>query len=227
MLTPFPRPDGNLAEDWTFVVFLICLSLLAWQQISEPGQLRRHLHNAFNIRLMRQEMREESQRRRTRFVYQLNFLLLSGLILYFAITGFTDARFPVGGILLYLLLVGTIALLYAVRYIQINAVMTLLNGDFTLSEYRYSLFLLIRIGGNLLLPITLLAAYLSFETSGILVITGLSVLLLLLVYRWFRGLINALRVGLSAYYIFFYICTLEILPLLLGAKALGVVEWVN
>jgi len=80
-----PRPDLLLAEDWTFIVFLSCFSLMAWSRLYEPGQLRRMMNSAFNIRLMRQEMREETQHRVTRLVYFSIFCMMGGMVLYYGI----------------------------------------------------------------------------------------------------------------------------------------------
>jgi hypothetical protein len=42
---------------------------------------------------------------------------------------------------------------------------------------------------------------------------------IMIFYRMLRGFVNAAGSGVPVFYIFFYICTLEILPLAVGMKA--------
>lgn len=221
MPVPFPRPESHLADDWTFLVLLFSLILLAWVQVSEPGQFRKLALNAFNIRLMRQDMREEVQHKRSRAAFMIHAVLSAGLLVYFALISFADDRLPIKGPLLFALVSAAIAVAGLLRNLQITLTMHLVDGDYSLSEYRHSTFLLWRLCGLLMLPILMLAAYLDLEKASFAIACGLGLIACLFLYRWARGVIHALRAGVPPSYIFFYICTLEILPLLAGAKAIG------
>lgn len=217
-----PRPDLLLAEDWTFIVFLSCFSLMAWSRLYEPGQLRRMMNSAFNIRLMRQEMREEAQHRVTRLVYFSIFCMMGGMVLYYGIA-LSGVHLPpdAPGLVVYIILTGSLALLYLGKAIMIRLVSLIAGGDFSLSEYLYSMNHLNQVAGLALIPFMLLTCYYTpdlarWTFAGAIVIFGA-----LLVYRWLRGTIHALRAGVPSFYIFFYLCTLEILPLAVAAKAIA------
>jgi len=219
---PFPRPDTFLADDWTFLVFLLCLILVAWSRNSDPGNISRLWHNAFNIRLMRQDMREETQHRRSKLAHFINFCLILGLLVYYTGSEKIAQHYPhLHGVLLYSILVLGIAVLYQFKGLVIQYITHLASNDFTLSEYRYSLFLLNRIAGLILIPSALLASYSDPDHARWYVLSGFGLFGIVLLYRWFRGVQNAFRSNIPSFYIFFYICTLEFLPLAAAAKAIS------
>jgi len=74
--------------------------------------------------------------------------------------------------------------------------------------------------GLFLFPITLFLAYSPLQMAEPFVFTALLLFLAMITYRMIRGLFNAASSGVPVFYIFFYICTLEILPLVVCLKAL-------
>jgi hypothetical protein len=220
-LTPIPRQELLLAEDWMFFVFLLCILLITWSRLSEPGQLRRMLNSAFNIRLMRQEMREETQHRYTRIIYLIVFSFMAGMCIYSAIRVIAPNLSPgINPALFYLALSAAVGVVYIGKSLVVRLISHIAAGDFSLSEYLYSLLHLNQVSGILLLPMMLVVAYSNQKTASA-VLAGAGVMLgLMLLYRWFRGVTNALSSGVPLFYIFFYLCTLEILPLLVIAKAI-------
>jgi hypothetical protein len=220
-LTPIPRQELLLAEDWMFFVFLLCILLITWSRLSEPGQLRRMLNSAFNIRLMRQEMREETQHRNTRIIYLTVFSFMTGMCIYAAIRLAAPDVFPdIHPALFYLVLSAFVGFIYFGKSLVVRLVSLVAAGDFSLSEYLYSLLHLNQVSGILLLPMMLVVAYSNQKSAFAVLIAAAGMLGLMMLYRWFRGITSALSNGVPLFYIFFYLCTLEILPLLVIAKAI-------
>lgn len=212
------RPSHQLAEEWMFPVFLLCLVILAYLNYSAPSRLRHTWKSVFNMRYMRQVIREESNVPKEYLLMVLNFVLLSALILF----GFFKLQhidlFGVKSFSLYCLLCGFIFLLYPIKSFFIQVISWLVNGDFGLSEYRYWVVLLNRFLGLLLLPVAVLVMYLPINVAPYFVFGGFLLIALVYLYRLSMGLINALRSDIGVFYIFFYICTLEILPLVVFTK---------
>ncbi|MFN8699315.1 MAG: DUF4271 domain-containing protein [Flavobacteriales bacterium] len=220
-LTPIPRQELLLAEDWMFFVFLICILLITWSRLSEPGQLRRMVNSAFNIRLMRQEMREETQHRITRIIYLTVFSLMSGMCIYAAVRiTAPNMTLVIHPVLFFLGLSASVGLIYLGKSFVVRLVSHVAAGDFSLSEYLYSLLHLNQVSGILLLPVMLVVVYSSQKTASAALTGAAAILGLMLLYRWSRGVTSALSNGVPLFYIFFYLCTLEILPLLVIAKAI-------
>lgn len=218
MHEPLIRQASQLSEEWMFVVFLCSATILAYLNFSAPFRLKYTWRSVFSPRYMRQVMREESNSPKEYLLLILNFILLSGLLFYGFFT-FQGIEIPgIEGILLYLLFCGILLLLYPVKSASISFVQWMAHGDFGLSEYRYLVLLLNRFLGLLLFPVTLLSVYLPIQFALYPLLTGIFLLALVFLYRIIIGLINALRNGVGVFYIFFYICTLEILPLVVCAK---------
>jgi hypothetical protein len=109
---------------------------------------------------------------------------------------------------------------YIVKRIGINVTQYLSDGDFGLSEYAYNINLINRVIGIFLFPLVVFLVYLPKNQSITFWYIAILVVGLMVLYRIIRGILNALQVNVPLFYIFFYICTLEILPWVFGARML-------
>jgi hypothetical protein len=218
---PELRRQLYFAEDWTFLVFFLCVLLIAWARFREPGQIRRIASGVFNVRLMRQQMREESQHRGAVVVYHLIYSSMLALLIQQAFREeLSDTGDFVHHGLVFLVLMAAV-LLSTLLLMQLTTVVSALAaGDFTLSEYRYSFSLINQFSGILVLPFILTASYFNGGVAEFALAGAAVMVSLLFLYRWGRGILHALRAGVPVFYIFFYICTLEFLPLCVAAKVL-------
>jgi hypothetical protein len=179
------------------------------------------VNSAFNIRLMRQEMREETQHRITRIIYLTVFSLMSGMCIYAAVRiTAPNMTLVIHPVLFFLGLSASVGLIYLGKSFVVRLVSHVAAGDFSLSEYLYSLLHLNQVSGILLLPVMLVVVYSSQKTASAALTGAAAILGLMLLYRWSRGVTSALSNGVPLFYIFFYLCTFEILPLLVIAKAI-------
>jgi hypothetical protein len=81
--------------------------------------------------------------------------------------------------------------------------------------YIFNIFLMITMAGLVLLPVNILLAYAPGDTRVWLVPLSLSVLGALFLYRLARAVLIWLGIpGFSVFYLFLYLCTFEIAPLL-------------
>jgi hypothetical protein len=88
-------------------------------------------------------------------------------------------------------------------------------------EYAYNIVLFNKTVGLLLFPVTLLLAYARQIPSSWLIGLGLGLWGLVLLYRLLRLSFIGFSVrGVSIFYIILYLCTLEILPVLVIIKLL-------
>jgi hypothetical protein len=210
----------QLAEDWMFLVFLLGVLALAWSRYIMPGRLARAAQSAFNIRLMRQVMREESRTPRENVLFNFIFFSQLALFIFLLCKYWNISVLHASGILLYLLLLAVVLVLYAAKSAGIAIITFIANGDFGLSEYRYHTFLVYRLAGIALVPVNAIIAYSNLALSIHLAWASAIILAVAFIYRLFRGLFTGVNSGVSPFYIFFYICTLEILPLLVFYRAL-------
>lgn len=214
------RPMTQLAEDWMFLVFLLGVLAMAWSRYNLPGRLARAAQSAFNIRLMRQVMREESRTPRENVLFNFIFFTQLALFIYLLCKYWNITISGIGGAALYAILFALVIAIYALKVLGIAVVQFIANGDFGLSEYRYHTLLVYRLAGIALVPINAIVAYSDLSLSLHLAWASAIVLSFAFAYRLFRGLFTGINSGVSPFYIFFYICTLEILPLLVFYRAL-------
>jgi hypothetical protein len=90
------------------------------------------------------------------------------------------------------------------------------------SDYVLNLYLFGQVTGICLLPVIIFITY--FDNSKSIIFIGALVIILLCLYRLFKGFVIAFsKSKVSVYYIFLYLCTLEILPLVLLLKIFRII----
>jgi hypothetical protein len=211
------REAVNLSEDWMVLVFLFTLVSLAYTRRVHPARIFRLWNSMWNIRTMRQTIREEPNTPRANLLFNSVFYLQAGLIAYAGIKYFRP-DIKLHGVLPFLSLVGILFGIYLLKRIVLRSIAVLSAGDFSLSEYEYSVFLTNRMLGLLLFPLALAIAYFPTQQAASIIIGSAAIILLAISYRLIRSLLTAVESGVTPFYILFYICTLEILPSALGIK---------
>lgn len=215
-----PRPALNLSEDWMILIFIFALITIAYTRRFHPLRIARLWNSTWNVRALRQAIREEPNTPRANLLFNVSFYLLTALVLYVVVKFFVLHPNNFTGLPLYLVILAGVVVAYGLKMAGIRAVQTMSDGDFGLSEYEYNVFLINRVIGLFLLPITAFLVYLPIPVVQPFVFSALILFISMMLYRMIRGLFNAASSGVPVFYIFFYICTLEILPLVVCLKAL-------
>ena len=211
------REAVNLSEDWMVLVFLFTLVSLAYTRRVHPARIFRLWNSMWNIRTLRQTIREEPNTPRANLLFNSVFYLQAGIIAYVGIKCFRP-DINLNGVLPYLTLVGILFGIYLLKRILLRSIAVLSAGDFSLSEYEYSVFLTNRMLGLLLFPLALAIAYFPSQQAASIIVGSAAIILIAISYRLIRSLLTAVESGVTPFYILFYICTLEILPSALGIK---------
>jgi hypothetical protein len=86
------------------------------------------------------------------------------------------------------------------------------------SEYIHNIHLFNKNIGLLLFPIVIVFPYINDFFKPFVFYLGISVVILMLVLRTFRGIQIIMRKGVSTFYLILYLCAVEILPVLLLVK---------
>lgn len=221
MIEFIPRTPVNLSEDWMILIFLFALVSLAYTRALYPARLERLWKSTWNVRALHQTIREEPNTPRASLLFNISFYLTFSLILFLVIKYYGHEPLGYSGLGFYLLILGAVVTVYLLKTIGIHVVQILADGDFGLMEYKYNVFLINRMIGLMLVPFALYIAYAPTTSVRPALWAALGVCVVMIVYRIMRGLVNALSMGVPPFYIFFYICTLEILPFAVCCKALS------
>ncbi len=199
------------------LVFLFTLVSLAYTRKLHPARISRLWNSMWNIRAMRQSIREEPNTPRANLLFNTVYYLQAGLIAYAGIKCFKP-NYDMEGVLPFLWLVVALFGIYFVKRVSLWIISSLSAGDFSLAEYEYTVFLTNRMLGLLLFPLGLGVAYFPlFQAQSIIVVSAV-IIGSAIIYRLFRSILTAIESGVTPFYILFYICTLEILPSAIGLK---------
>lgn len=127
-----------------------------------------------------------------------------------------SSKIPAGGagitdFFIYLIIIGLMYLLKSGLAIFLGYVF---DADMLAREYLYALFTLFVLTGVLLIPVNMFNLYSDMLTAQTAWILALIVSLSGIIYFIFKIMQLAMRERIKSYYIFIYLCTLEILPLI-------------
>ncbi len=209
------RGADPLNAEWVTVLLLGLFVLLALINAGGSRKWRLLGQTVFRMRLGRQAMREELDLQDRSI---LGMLVLSiGVIGLFAWQYFQWTRMP--GAPSYLMVLGVAVAVVLTQGILLRVVGGLFKVDQGVAEHLYTGLLLVVLAGVALLPVVVLMAYRD-EYRGTLAPLGLTVIGVLLIYRWVRGTWIGVGEGVPVRYIILYFCAAEILPVLLAISAL-------
>lgn len=209
------RGADPLNAEWVTVLLLGLFVLLALINAGGSRKWRLLGQTVFRMRLGRQAMREELDLQDRSI---LGMLVLSiGVIGLFAWQYFQWTRMP--GAPSYLMVLGVAVAVVLTQGILLRVVGGLFKVDQGVAEHLYTGLLLVVLAGVALLPVVVLMAYRA-EYRGTLAPLGLTVIGVLLIYRWVRGTWIGVGEGVPVRYIILYFCAAEILPVLLAISAL-------
>jgi len=216
LVVPTFRHDENLFEDWMFVLFVLCLIFFAYYSAFYSAKINNVIRGFRSDVLMRQLMREENITPRSHFflgllhAVSLSLLVVLTLIHFFSFQASSWNLFFLFGL--------GILLVYALKWMGLRIAYWLLDGDFTLGEYSYRTFATNRLLGMVLFPL-LIGVTLTDKSA---LNYALIIIWLIIGIAWFwrvlKGAWVAFQARVPLFFIFFYICTLEILPITVGFK---------
>ncbi|MGQ0828913.1 MAG: DUF4271 domain-containing protein [Bacteroidota bacterium] len=121
--------------------------------------------------------------------------------------------------LLFTIIALSIALVYGIKLAFIRLIGFVFKMNKEANEYRMSIFLFGNALGLFMFPVVICLAFVKQASPRIFIYIGLSIILIFLFMRLVRGLViglNSQRV--SKFYLFLYLCTLEILPFVIAIK---------
>ena len=201
--------------DWLIIVILTLLVIIASVRISSEKYLYHLIQSMFNRQTANRLYREKVMNiLHPAFRLEIIFYIVAGLFIWQAGKTFLpDLTLP--GWQYFLLSCLIIIIFSNTKYILYSINGFLFNVQIEINEYIYYSRSGNRVMGIFLLPIVILLLFTEGISHDILLISGLLIALLFSVISLFRGLKIITQKDFSIYYLILYLCTLEILPILL------------
>ena len=200
-------------------ILFLSFILYVWLYASNRKRLGQVIKGFYINRFANQLAREEfsfgnrvSLFLSTLFVLTLT-LFISQVNQYYRIT------FPADNLILFLMIIGFIILMYTVKLIGVKFVGFVFQTPKESGDYIMTIFLFGNTLGLFLLPVVICLAFVKQISPSLFIYCGFGLIAVFFFTRLIRGLIigfNSIRV--SKFYLFLYLCTLEILPFVIMVK---------
>lgn len=216
-----PRETSLLKENWMFPVILFAFVLMTWARIAYGKMFRQTIIALFNRKAaINLSDTRSSLYQRMGLMLFIHFIVTGTLFIYLftKTTGILPANIPVGTQLFYY----SAGLIF---YFLYSFVITRLTGiisgtrDFFQAYFQYVMLFLYS-AGLYLFPVVAVSPYIFPEAARILIFAGLIILISLYLLRLFWLSYMFVRESFSGFYLFLYLCALEILPLLIFIRLL-------
>jgi hypothetical protein len=213
---PLARNTGN--SDWLSGVLLLLLILITWTYVSNRKRMEQIFRAAFSYRFVNQLLREgDLSKEMINTALSICYLLSTSLLIVLTSSrwgGYEISGFA--GVLHFLQVLTAISLLFIGRISLHRFTGFVFKTQSYALEYNVNTFLINHITTICILPFLMIAFY---TESVFFLSASLLIFCVLLVYSIFRGsIIGTTITKFPVFYLFLYLCTLEILPLLVIVK---------
>lgn len=219
-ISPKLNPRHEASEtNWILFVagaaVMILLSLRLWYQ----KFLSSIMNTLVNFQLAEKLLREKNIIvRRAFWLLNINYILSFSFFIWVVTIKYELPGFYEKGYANYLAIVAILSLYTLIRLAYSQLIAVGFDSKPVFQEYNHHVFLINKNLGLLLLPIGLGIIFVNEQLSEILLYVGIGLVVLFLLMKFLRGLQIIIKHGALLFYAFLYLCTLEILPLLLGFK---------
>lgn len=211
-ITPTLRNAENY--DWLTALFMVCLVLIAWIRYFYSRRIKQ-LFRAVVSRYNVNQLVRDGNLAEERLTPALALIYLSSLSVVIWQAGYSQISRWLsidGEWKIFLIIVGTISLLWVLKLFVFRLTGIIFRTRQDISELILTNLIFSGLAGLLALPVVIA----GFYSGNMLLIKIAGIIILLFIFLRF---IRSLLVGLSAQtfsavYLFLYLCTLEILPLL-------------
>jgi hypothetical protein len=215
-----PKEREQKSNDWILGTILLITLLLLLNKVLNPRKWSQQLKIIFSGRAFEQQLRDEKD-------FRSPFLFLQFIASSLTITLFIYQLFYNKAInyteeseyYLYLKILLAVIGLLIIYFISQKIAGFIVEKGKVVSEYLLSTLLLFNITGTLLLPLSIGLEYAHDIPTNIILNTGIAFLGFAFLFKLYKGLTIASSYNsLHLFYLFLYICTLEILPVAIAVK---------
>jgi hypothetical protein len=201
---------------WLFFSLFILIGFFAWIRLYYGNILMPTIQASANFQVASRMFKDNSllQKQLDNVLYVFYFLSI-GFFTYVIETRFQWHPYGFSGIKLFLLNLALLTGVFLSRVILVNMAGFLFNKTRIFREYLYNNFIFNKLLGMALLPFLVLSIYTNGTLREIFIWTALALAGTVFTMRLIRGVIFSFKKGVSIFYMFLYLCALELAPLVL------------
>jgi hypothetical protein len=210
-------PSHETRPDWLLGIIIGSLVLLAWLKLFYNKFLDQTIQSVANYQLSTKLLRDQNIfSRRVAFVLNINFILVGASYVYL-LFGFLRIRpFPLNDLLSYFGYAGIILGLLILRFVVSHLIGYVFNRHFEFREYLHQILLIYKSLGVYMLILVIGIAYIRDDLRVYLIYISGILLVAAFILRITKGMKIILNnKDILIFYLILYLCTLEIIPLLI------------
>jgi hypothetical protein len=219
-----PEANTQYTTDWMVIIFILCFSLFAWILSFSRKRLKQIFKATYANRTINQLIRDgDLMKERLAFPFIIIYFIIFSLFIFQTAHFFANLKqWAFYSFSFYLKILLVVIVLHYLKQFTTRFIGNLFKNNNTAYVYQLNEFVFKIITGIFLLPAMLFAVF--SDTAIISFTTYLSVFLvaILIIFKNIRAAIIGLSFSkFSKFYLFLYLCTLEILPILIIAKIIS------
>ena len=209
----------NHAGNWLLLIFMIVILLFIWIRIFYNKFFSILSNSLVSYQLSAKVFHERNVLlKRVSFVLDIIYLIVLTVFVYECFTFRNLTPMKMVSYNLFLLLFNIIILYTVTRSLILKLFNTLFQTESIVSEYVHNNFIINKSIGIVLFPLVFAVCYMPESFVSGLLWAGILILGAGIIFKLFRGYQIIIRKDVLFIYLILYLCTLEILPLLLGYK---------
>ena len=219
----FKGKERNSRDPWIVEIIIALLFYTALLNLFLGNEMRSVLQAFYNRNALSQTEKESGLINSWAFIgLFILFSLSFGLLLY-QLTAYYHVYYSVTGFRLFLVISLSIALLFILKFLVLKLIGFLFDAGSLVSEYIYILNLTYFTIAFLLLAVVICISLISERFVPLLLTVTLIITTVIFVWQYLRNSVGmAANFRFHKFYLFIYLCALEISPVLVLIKALSI-----
>lgn len=215
-----PKIHSTKYDYWVAGILFLSFILFTWLYVSNRKRLNQIVKGFFIPRVANQLKREEFSFTNRVSVFLWILFVLSLTLFFSELLSFFNIPPPSGNrALSYLIIALFITITYLIKVIIIKLFGYIFQANKEASEYILMIYLFGNTLALIILPIVIAIVFVRQISPSIFIYTGIFTMVIFILARIIRGLIIGYSsIRFSLFYLFLYLCALEILPFVIMVK---------
>ena len=216
-----PIERKEYANDWMVIVLLICFSLIAWLLIFSRKRVKQILNATYSNRTINQLIRDgDLFKERIALAFTTIYLLSFSLFIFQIGHYYLNFKeLQLYTFVFFLKILAAIIGLFLIKQRATKFIGIIFKNTNASYVYLLNGFIFNILTGIFLLPLLLFMIYSKSSISSFATSLSIGIVTIISVVRYFRYVIIGVSFSkFSHFYLFLYLCTLEIIPILIIIK---------
>ena len=206
----------TLTPTWFFIYLFLLLVFFAWIRLYYGNILTQTIQASTNFQVATRMFKDNSllQIQLDNILYAFYFLNIA-FLLYLVEGRFQIYPYELQGGSLYFFNLAFMVGIFFGRIVFVILTGFLFNRLNIFREYLYNTFIFNKLIGMTILPVLLFVVYTTGMLQEVFIWLAMAIVTLVVFMRLIRGLVFSFKKYVSIFYMFLYLCALEIIPLAL------------